>query len=139
ANGLGPGRMVLKQAVAQHVTRKGELHDLPAASRRLPQKCHDASLNVIKAGPRLAPVIEHGFAPKAEQTTAKAAIDAAWCARSPAGGNLMGKRDTHVHPPRQCTQTPAKLLLGGGVGSRLCDRPPRAVSHGPMRIPTTGS
>src|SRR5215468_1506686 len=98
--------MVLEQAVAHHVTSKGELDDLSAPSRSLPQERHDTCLDAIKAGPRLAPAVEHGIAPIAHQTVGKTAVDAACAGRPLVTGRLMWKRDVHGQPPRQCTKVP---------------------------------
>src|SRR5262249_59490228 len=98
--------MVPEQAVAHHVTSKGELDDLSGPSRSLPQERHDACLNAIKAGPRLAPAVEHGIAPIAHQTVGKSAVDAACAGRPLVTGRLMWKRAVHGQPPRQCTKVP---------------------------------
>src|SRR5262245_7088203 len=105
--------MVLEQAVAHHVTSKGELDDLSAPSRSLPQERHDTCLDAIKAGPRLAPAVEHGIAPIAHQTVGKTAVDAACAGRPLVTGRLMWKRDVHGQPPHQTapksrTATPAR-------------------------------
>src|SRR5262249_10118550 len=68
-------------------------------------------LNAIKAGPPLAPAVEHGIAPIAHQAVGKTAVDAARAGRPLVTGRLMWKRAVHggpPHAPKSRTATPAR-------------------------------